>query len=422
MNGDNLGSDKKDYFTIDDLELENKRILLRIDVNSPIHPVSKKILDDNRFRSHQNTFKALRNSKVTVLAHQSRPGKKDFTTTQKHAKKLSDILNRDVAYIDDIFGERARQEIREMKNGDIVFLENVRFYSEEVLERTDKKQKETYLVKKLAPLFDYYINDAFAAAHRAHPSITGFPRELPSLMGKLMQKEIKILNKMTQENGETHFVLGGTKVKDSLEVTKNLLKNQEATKVYSTGVFSLLLLNAKEIDIGKTNIEFLRNEINYKKRYKEAQSLLDEYPNRVELPKDVAINKDGERKDISINEIPQEYRIEDIGIETIVDFSEKLRKAQKIVMNGPAGVFEKEEFSIGTEEIQRTAVKSDAYSVIGGGHICTAAEKCGLKRLFDHVSTGGGALMNYFSSNELPALKSLKKSKQKFKNELKLPR
>lgn len=417
MNGDRLGSEKKKYLTMDDVDLENKKVLLRIDVNSPMDPVSKRILDDNRFRSHKETFKALRNSKTVVLAHQSRPGRRDFTKTEKHAQKLSEILKRDVKYVDDVFGSRARESIKKMRKGDIVFLENVRFYSEEVIERSDEEQKETYLVKDLSPLFDYYINDAFAAAHRAHPSIIGFPQKLPSLAGKLMNKEIRTLNSVIGDEGDTHFVLGGIKVKDSLKVMRNLLNKKEANKIFTTGVLSLLFLDASDKDIGEVNKEFLKSEIDYNSQTKLAKELLTEYSEKIELPTDVAINKDGKRNDTSVNEIPENYRIEDIGIETIVGYTEKLRNAQKIVMNGPAGVFEKDNFSIGTEELQKAAVESNAYSIIGGGHICTAAEECGLKTYFDHVSTGGGALMNYFSSKKLPALRVLEESKQKFGSE-----
>ncbi len=417
-----MGSVEKNYLTMDDVDLEDKRVLLRIDVNSPIDPVSKRILDDNRFRSYLNTFRALRDSKVVALAHQSRPGRKDFTTTEKHAEKLSDIIKREINYVDDLFGGRAQKEIKEMDTGDIIFLENVRFYSEEVLERSDEEQKETFLVKKLHPLFDYYINDAFATAHRAHPSIVGFPQKIPSLLGKLMEEEIRTLKRMLENNGRTYFVLGGIKVKDSLKVIENLLNKGKATKIFSTGVLSLLFLDAEGNEIGKANSDFLKNEINYRKEKKKAQELLKKYPNKIKTPKDVALNKDGKRKDVSIKEIPDKFRIEDIGIETIVEYSEELKDAEKIVMNGPAGVFEKKDFSIGTEELQKKAVESGAYSIIGGGHICTAAEECGLKRLFDHVSTGGGALMNFFSSSELPALRLLKKSKDLFGSEIEMPR
>ncbi|PTD94263.1 phosphoglycerate kinase [archaeon SCG-AAA382B04] len=409
-----MGSDKNNYLTLEDVELKNKRVLLRIDVNSPMDPVSKRILDDSRFRSHVGTLKALRNSKTVLLAHQSRPGRKDFTTMEKHASKLSEILNREVKYIDDIFGKRAQKEINKMNNGDIIFLENIRFYSEEVLEREDEKQKETFLVKNLSPLFNYYINDAFAAAHRPHPSIVGFPQTLPSLAGKLMEKEIKTLESMIEDNGKTYFVLGGVKVKDSLKVMENLLERDEASKIFTTGVLSILFLDSKGIDIGKKNKEFLENEIEYQKQSKRAIELLEKYQDKIEIPEDVAINKEGEREDVSVEKIPDEYRIEDIGIETIVNYSEKLKDGQKIVMNGPAGVFEKDKFSIGTEELQRTTTESEAYSIIGGGHICTAAEECGLKNYFDHVSTGGGALMNFFSSDQLPALRLLEESKEMY--------
>ncbi|OKY77105.1 MAG: 3-phosphoglycerate kinase Pgk [Candidatus Methanohalarchaeum thermophilum] len=404
---------KKDFLTLDDVKLKNKSILIRIDVNSPIDPSTKRILDDNRFRSHLKTFRSLNDSKTVILAHQSRPGKKDFTKTEKHAEKLSEILKRDVKYIDDIFGSRAKEEIRKMRNGDILFLENVRFYSEETIERDREKQKDTFLVDELGPLFDFYVNDAFAASHRRHPSIVGFPLVLPGISGKLMEKEIDILKGANKEEGTTYFVLGGAKVDDSLYVTQNLLKNNIADKVFATGILANIFLRANGKEIGEKSLKVIK-DLGYKDKLPEAKKIYKKYKEKIELPKDIAILKENDRKDIKIDKIPKKALIQDIGIETIADFSSKFNKADKIIMNGPAGVFEKEKFRTGTDELLRSAAESDAFNIIGGGHICTAAEEAGLKLSFDHVSTGGGALMKFFSGTGLPGLEALKESKKRF--------
>ncbi|WGI17862.1 phosphoglycerate kinase [Methanonatronarchaeum sp. AMET-Sl] len=404
----------KEYLNIEDVNTVGKTVLVRIDVNSPIDPASKRILDDNRFRSHKQTFNKLRNSKVVVIAHQSRPGRNDFTTTEQHANKLSEILQRPVEYIDDIFGTRARQKIQKMETGDIIFLENVRFYSEEVLQRDPQTQGETIIVNKLTPYFDYFIMDAFAAAHRSQPSIVGFPQKIPSISGCLMEKEIKTLQKIKKEFKNTYFVLGGVKIKDSIDVINHLLENKTAEKIFVTGVVANTFLKAKGHKIGKPNTDLIK-EISDTKQIQQAKKILKKHKNKIETPKDVAIEQNGQRKDIPINKIPQNKMIQDIGIETIADFTDKFKNCQAIVMNGPAGVFEKQKFAIGTNELVRTAAELNAYTIIGGGHICTAAEDACTKKQYDHISTGGGALMQFFTNKKLPALQALKNSKQKFK-------
>jgi len=404
---------EKEYLNIEDVNTTRKTILVRIDVNSPIDPASKRILDDNRFRSHVETFNKLRNSKTVVIAHQSRPGRNDFTTTEKHAQKLSEILQRPVEYTDDIFGTNARQKISGMDKGDITFLENVRFYSEEVIERKPEIQGETILVSKLAPLFDYYVNDAFAAAHRSQPSIVGFPQKIPGISGCLMEREIKTLQKIKKQFKNTYFVLGGVKIKDSIDVIDNLLEKNTAQKIFVTGAVANAFLKANGNNIGEPNIKFIK-EISDKKQIEKASKILKKHRDRIQLPVDVAIEEKGHRKDIPINEIPNNKQIQDIGIETIAEFTDQFHESQAIVLNGPAGVFEKEKFAIGTNEIVRTTAELDAYTIIGGGHICTAAEETCSRKAFDHISTGGGALMKFFTNQNLPALQALKQSRKKF--------
>lgn len=184
-----------DFYTLDDLKIEGKTILVRVDINSPVDPNTGLILDDTRIRLHAETISELssRDAKTVILAHQSRPGKNDFTTLSQHAEILSAILGKTVRYVDDIFGSNARQSISRMKPGDIILLENVRFYSEEVLKRDPPQQAETHLVRKLAPLADFFINDAFAAAHRSQPSLVGFSFDMPSVAGRVMEKELRAL-------------------------------------------------------------------------------------------------------------------------------------------------------------------------------------------------------------------------------------
>ncbi|HSO25439.1 MAG TPA: phosphoglycerate kinase, partial [Methanobacteriaceae archaeon] len=183
------------FNTIDDFQLNNKTVLVRVDINSPVDPNTGIILDDTRMKLHAETISELadKGAKTVILAHQSRPGKKDFTTLEQHAHALSKILGRPVIYVEDIFGCAARETIARLKPGEILLLENVRFYSEEVLKRDPHLQAETHMVKKLSSVADYFINDAFATAHRSQPSLVGFAFELPSGAGRVMEKELKTL-------------------------------------------------------------------------------------------------------------------------------------------------------------------------------------------------------------------------------------
>ena len=208
---------EKEYLTFDDVDLSGKTVILRVDINSPIDPTSGDILGDTRIRTHLETIRVLKNTKTVILAHQSRPGKSDFTTLEKHAKYISGLLKRKVNYIDDLFSSRAQNAIKDMKNGDIVLLENTRLFSEEIVlkDETIEKQSRTHIVQNLSELADYYINDAFAAAHRSQASLVGFTEVLPSLAGIVMDRELTAINKAISSNEHPCIViLGGQKVDD----------------------------------------------------------------------------------------------------------------------------------------------------------------------------------------------------------------
>ncbi|CAG0981534.1 partial phosphoglycerate kinase, partial [Methanosarcinales archaeon] len=247
----------RDYLTIDDIDTKGKTVLCRLDLNSPMDP-NGIILDDSRFRSHHITLKELENSKVVILSHQSRPGKSDFTTMEPHARLLSKLMKRNINYIDDIFGSHAINTIKKMSKGDIILLENTRFYSEESIERTPKDHKKTHMVRRLAAVCDIFLNDAFSVSHRSHLSVTGFTESLPSIAGRIMEKEIDSLNKgLSCSERPCVYVLGGTKVDDSIKVTKNVLERGCADRVLVTGVVANVFLAASGVNIGDANISFI---------------------------------------------------------------------------------------------------------------------------------------------------------------------
>ncbi len=398
----------KDYLTMDDVILDNKRVLVRVDFNSPMDP-SGNILDDKRIKSHLDTLRALEDCRVVLMAHQSRAGKKDFTTLEAHARAATRLLRRDVVYIDDIFGSHAREAIKSLMPGEVILLENTRFYAEENMNRTPMEHAKSHMVKMLAPLFDLFINDAFAVSHRSHCSVVGFTEVLPSFAGILMDREITALDKgMKGDEHPTVFSLGGTKADDSIKVTKNVLGRGGADKILTSGVVATVFMMAAGIDVGDANRKFVEDQ-EYLEQIPIAAKLLQEYPGKIAMPVDVALDRNGERVEVSVDKLPTDLPIADIGLETIVNYSKDLREARVTVMNGPAGIFEQEKFKLGTEELLKAATQS-GYSIVGGGHSVAAIDQLGLESKFSHVSMGGGASITYLSGAPLPGIEALKKA------------
>jgi phosphoglycerate kinase len=409
----------RNFLTIDDFDTDGKTILVRVDLNSPMDPQGN-ILDDMRIRSHIATLKDLENSKVVLLAHQSRPGKKDFTTMKPHAHLMSKHLGRQVRYVDDIFGTYAKTQIASMENGDVILLENVRFYSEESLERPAEEQARTFPVKKLEPFVDIFLNDAFAVSHRSHLSVVGFTEALPSGAGRVMEKEIVSLDRGVK-GGEspTIFVLGGAKVDDSLRVSENVLANGGADRVLLTGVVANVALAASGVNIGKANMDFIKSQ-GYENQIEKAKSILERFNGKVGLPKDVALNDSKKRVEVQVSELnSNSLPINDIGLETIVDFTNEIANAKTVILNGPAGVSEIADFALGTHEIIKAAIKSD-FSIIGGGHISAEVSHLGLEHRFSHISTGGGACIDYLAGVKLPGVEALKAAAKKYQEAKKL--
>ena len=398
----------KDYLTLDDVELDNKRVLLRVDFNSPMDP-SGNILDDKRIRSHLETLRALEGCRVAIMAHQSRAGKKDYTTLEAHARLLTRLLRRDVSYIDDIFGSHAQDSIKSFRPGEVILLENTRFYAEENMNRSPADHAKSHMVRKLAPLFDLFVNDAFAVSHRSHCSVVGFTEVLPSIAGILMDREITALDRGLRGNEHpTVFSLGGTKADDSIKVTQNVLSRGGADKILTSGVVATVFMMAKGIDVGEANRKFVEDQ-EYLEQIPIAAKLLQEYPDKIVLPSDVALNQNGERVEVSVDKLPSPLPIADIGLETIVSYSKLLKEAKVTVLNGPTGIFEQEKFKLGTSELLKAATLS-SYSIAGGGHSVAAIEQLDLESKFSHVSMGGGASITYLSGEPLPGIEALKKA------------
>lgn len=410
----------RDFFTMDDFSLWGRTVLLRVDINSPIDPATKTLLNDARLREHLLTIRDLGHAKTVVLAHQSRPGKDDFTTLEPHAERLASLLGRPVKFEDTLYSRHAIKSIQELKTGDVLVLENTRFYAEEeaLADQRFEKMAKAHLVRALAPLAQYFILDAFAAAHRAQPSLVGFCEVLPTLAGRVMEKELTMLGRALDSQIRPKVaVFGGIKADDSLAVTQHMLENDIVDKVLTSGGVGNLFLHAAGRNPGPPTADFMRREIqDYDKCVATAKELLGKFYGRIELPSDVVLNDEGKRRNVFVKELPAKLPIYDIGLDTIARYSEEISDAKTIFFNGPAGVFEEEEFSVGTRELLRAVAESEGFSVVGGGHTVTAVEEYGLEDAIDHVSTGGGALINYLAGRELPAVTALERSYKKFAN------
>jgi phosphoglycerate kinase len=400
------------FLTMDDFNFRDKTALIRVDFNSPIDLETKKIIDDTRIRVHGETIRELsqKGAKAVVLAHQGRPGEPDFIPLRQHAEILGKVLDTPVRYVDDIFGEKAQSAIKELKSGEILVLDNVRGFPNERTKGTPEEHSKQEFVEKLAPLADVFVNDAFAAAHRAHVSVIGFTAVLPCVAGRVMERELKALKKVLETPEKPCvFILGGAKADDSLDISRYVLENNIADHVLTGGVIGHVFLVAKGFDLGKPNMEFLEKK-GQMSLVPGIRELMGRYPREIEVPADVAVEVDGKRREIAVSEFPTNHPIYDIGTETTVKYSEIIGEAKSIVLSGPMGVFESKEFMKGTKRIFSAVAASNAFSLVGGGHTVAAVEELGLAEKMSYTSTAGGALIEFLMGKRLPGVVALEKA------------
>ena len=401
------------FLTLDDVKVKDKTVLVRVDFNSPIDPETKKVLEDARIRAHgETTIKELadKGAKVVILAHQGRKGDADFVPLKQHAEILGKILRRPVKYVDDLYGEKAKAAIRSLNSGEILVLENVRTFPAETKDGTPEEQAKTELVKNLAPLADLFVNDAFAAAHRAHVSMVGFTAVLPSAAGRIMERELKSLGRVLEKPEKPCvFIFGGAKADDSLEISKYVLDKKIATCVLTGGVVAQVFLAAKNVNLGKPNMDFLE-----KKKLMGfipgIEELIRKYPEEIMMPEDLAVDAIGKRKEVSLSELPTSYAICDIGTKTVEDYARTIRAAKSIVISGPMGMYENSQFKLGTRRILEEVADSKAFSLAGGGHTISALEEFGLTKKISYVSTAGGALIEFLMGKKLPGVAALEQA------------
>jgi len=390
--------------TLDDLAVQDTTVGVRVDINSPVDAAGG-LADDARLRAHVDTLDELleRGGRVAILAHQGRPGGEDFTGLEAHANRLDELLGGTVSYCDGTFTQNARDAVRALDSGEAVLLENTRFYSEEYMEFDPERAAETHMVSRLAPVLDAYVNDAFAAAHRSQPSLVGFPTVLPAYAGRVMERELDVLGNIQDTPQPRVYVIGGAKVPDSVTVARHALDNELADTVLVTGLVGNVFLLAADVDIGDASAEFIHDR-GYWDEISRAADVLEEYGDRIRMPVDVAVERDGQRVELPVADLPprKDESVMDIGSDTVDVFGDILADAGTAVLNGPAGVFEDDVFAAGSKGIFQ-AVTDAEFSIVGGGDTAAAIRRFGVTG-FDHISTGGGAALRMLTGEPLPAV------------------
>jgi len=387
--------------TIEDINVSGKRVLVRVDFNVPLDE-NKNITDDTRIKAALPTIRYLldHQAKVILCSHLGRP-KGEFNmkySLSPVAKRLGELLQKSVILTQDVIGASAKQAVAAMKNGDVILLENVRFYKEE-------EKNDPAFAKALADLAEVYVNDAFGTAHRAHASTTGVAAYLPAVAGFLIGKELDIMGKALR-NPDRPFVaiLGGAKVSDKIGVIKNLL--EKVNTLIIGGGMAYTFLKASGYEIGKSLLEAdkvaLASELMEAAKAKGVQLL---------LPVDTVIAQefkaDAVYKTVENNQIPADWQGMDIGPETRLLFAKVIEKAKTVIWNGPMGVFEFPAFALGTRAVAQAMSECQGVTIIGGGDSAAAVEQMGFADKMTHISTGGGASLEFLEGLELPGVAAL---------------
>ena len=387
--------------TIEDIQVAGKKVLVRCDFNVPLDE-NKNITDENRINGALPTIKYLmeQGAKVILCSHMGRP-KGEFNMKYSLApvtKRLSEILGKEVKLAEDVIGDSAKALVSDMKDGDVICLENVRFHKEE--EKNDPE-----FSKALASLAEVYVNDAFGTAHRAHASTAGVADYLPAVCGYLIQKEIDIMGKALS-NPERPFVaiLGGAKVSDKIGVINNLIEKVDSLII--GGGMAYTFLKAQGYEIGKSICENDKLDL-----AKELLAKAEAKGVKMYLPVDTVVadgfSNDANFKTVDSKEIPADWEGLDIGANTIALFSDVVKNAKTVIWNGPMGVFEMSNFAKGTISVAEAIAASDSISIIGGGDSAAAVEQFGFGDKVTHISTGGGASLEFLEGIVLPGIDCL---------------
>jgi phosphoglycerate kinase len=404
---------------IEEFGLRGKTVIFRPDINSPIDPKTKRIVNTNRIEKTVPTLLKLLDggAKVALIAHQGDTlDYQNLIPLAEHAERLSALSGRKVAYIDDVCGPAALAAVKALKDGEAVILGNLRYLTEEIssfesaVKLKAPEMLETWLVRSLAPLADLYVNDAFAAAHRNAPSMVAFQEILPSAGGiQLMEEYTALKSVMDSPKRPCVYVLGGAKISDAFDMMRKVLEDGAADEILTAGVTGLVMHLARGCEVGQATRKFLADK-GLDQFIPEAKSLLEKWGGKYVLPLDLAYEKDGARAELDIAGLPRDCLFPDVGEKTIARFKQSIAKAGSVFVNGPAGMYEDPRWEKGTKEIWKAIADAPGYTVVGGGDTISAATKFTDLAKYGYVCTGGGAMVRFLAGKKLPLIEAMEKA------------
>jgi phosphoglycerate kinase len=404
-----------DFFTMDDFDFAGKTVIVRVDINCPVDDKGK-ISESERLAAHAQTLKELSGlgARTAILAHQGRPGDADFLPLQQHADALSKLIGKKVQYVSEVIGPYAIDAIKKLEDGDLLLLENVRYLKEELQELSPAEHAKGQLVQTLSPLADIFVNDAFSAAHRSQASLVGFTQALPSCAGRVMQREVENVIKVTGNPQHPNtYVLGGAKPDDCWKLMRNALKKGTVDYVLVSGVLGNLCLAAKGVNIGQSTWDYYEKK-GFSKFFPELKTVVASNAEKIIAPLDLAYEENGARKEADVSALPDGKSFLDIGAKTVEKFKEIISQSKTLYLKGPQGVFEQPLFEYGSRETLMAIANSSAFSLTGGGHTDEALKKFGIpKEKISYTSLAGGALLTYMAGEPLPALDALRENRKK---------
>tara|TARA_Y100000310_G_scaffold229792_1_gene232224 strand:- start:3046 stop:4242 length:1197 start_codon:yes stop_codon:yes gene_type:complete len=393
------------YKSVFDFDLKGKTVFMRTDLNSSV--VEGRVVISSRLREHSKTIYALseEGAKVVVLSHQGRPSEKGFISLKRHSDHIRKFIDKPLKFVK--WEDDFEKEIKSLKDGEVIILDNTRFLKDEQTKKTPEEHAKDETIKKLGALGNLFVQDALSVCHRPHATVVGFKKYMPCVVGPVLEKELEALEKLEDgtSNGKL-LILGGSKLKDSIKLLKGMLENGRTNKVCIGGLFGELFIKANGINFGAKDSFF--TEKGFDELVPKAKELLDKYSDKIILPQDLGMEDNKKRKEIKVEELPSDLNPMDIGTETTETFKKEIRASKVVVFNGPMGVYEKEKFSVGTKKVMEALAFHRCYSIIGGGDTERALTSFGLvPQDFSHVSLAGKALLQYLSGIPLAGLEIL---------------
>ncbi len=413
-----------------DFDVAGKTVVFRPDINSPIDPKTKRIVNWNRIEKTVPSLSWLldHGARVALIAHQGDTlDYQNLIPMGEHAGKLAELTGRKVGYVDDVCGPAAVAAVRALKDKEAVVLGNLRYLSEEIstFETAVKLKPEgmldTWLVRSLAPLADLYVNDAFAAAHRNAPSMVAFQELLPTAAGIQLMDEYRALKSVLDNpRRPCVYLLGGAKISDAFDMMRKVLEDGAADEILITGVTGLVMLLAKGIEVGGATRAFLKDK-GLEGFIPEAATLLERWGDKYALPLDLAYDEGGRRVELDVPQtgpgrapagtaLAKDCLFPDVGHKTVDAYRRKIAAAGSVFVNGPAGVYEDPRWEYGTRELWQAMENAGGYTVIGGGDTISAATKFTDLGKFGYVCTGGGAMVRFLAGKRLPLVDAMEKA------------